>query len=197
MKIIPVRPFFPPKNRIPTDKIPTNNLVIEIGCGVGWHAIQFAKKNPNVNFIALERTQEKFFSFQQRLNNHPDIKNIIPINKDAQDWLPVHVKANSVKKYFLLYPNPYPKESQANKRWHRSSLMHFMIESLIPNGEIELATNMEFYCSEAKLYFKEFWKLPFEESLINNNKSFLPRTHFEKKYLLRGETCYNLKVFKK
>ena len=98
-----------------------SHLAIEIGCGAGLHPILWAQQNKNKGIIAIERTQTKFTSFKQRLKNH-ELPNIKAINQDALHWLPVNVSANQVDEYFFLYPNPYPKEKQAHKRWHRNPL---------------------------------------------------------------------------
>lgn len=195
--IKPVRPYR--SDLMLTGSIITKKtLAIEIGCGAGLHPIAYAKKHPDHHLIALERTKEKFSAFMGRHQSH-GLGNLTPINEDAETWLPKNVPPRSVQKYFLLYPNPYPKESQANKRWHRNPFFHFLLETLAPGGTIEMATNELFYFKEAKMYLSDFWKLPFEAREFQE-VSWLddprPRTHFEKKYLARGETCYNLIVRK-
>ncbi len=202
-EIQPVRPF----NIKSLDQTPdfdfvkwkekhTQPLALEIGAGAGWHSINWAKKHPKDAIITIERTKNKFLHFQSRLNNH-QLPNIFPKNIDAHYWLPNNLAPNSIHSLFLLYPNPYPKEKQANKRWHRNSLFEFILKTLIPGGKIHLATNELFYAQEAHLYMTEFWKLAvFKKQVIHKDKDFTPRTHFEKKYWLNGETLYDF-IFEK
>lgn len=169
---------------------------IEIGCGAGLHPIQFASQNPETALVALERTKIKFNSFSQRTKSH-SLENIYPVNKDALFWLPGNISANTIDEYFLLYPNPYPKEEQANKRWHRSSLMHFIIESLKPLGKINIASNEAWYMDECKNYFENYWKLKLISNVdLSQEADFNPRTHFERKYLKRNLICRNM-IFQK
>ncbi|MCJ8277001.1 MAG: hypothetical protein HRT44_02565 [Bdellovibrionales bacterium] len=171
-------------------------LCIEVGCGVGMHPIRWAQQNPDSGLVALERTKEKFESFKGRLLSH-DLKNIHAVNEDGLYWLPENIKTQMVDEYFFLYPNPYPKEDQANKRWHRSSLMHFILETLKPKGLIHFATNEPWLAEEGKNYFLNYWKLSLlEETSLLQVQGFQPRTHFEKKYLSRNESCKNF-VFQK
>jgi tRNA (guanine-N7-)-methyltransferase len=176
-------------------ELPRNfsNLDIEIGCGVGFHPIDYAKRNPERLLVAIEKTKEKFDKFLGRLERHPQIKSVIPIHTNAVWWIAHHVEPKSVDRYFILYPNPYPKDPQ--KRFFQMPFMSWVVETLKIGGTITLATNEKYY---------------YEESLENGEKVFglkvienrtvdpteKPRTHFEKKYLERGETCYNL-VFQK
>ena len=169
---------------------------IEVGCGAGLHPIQIAKQNPNNAHLALERTQNKFHSFKQRIKTH-NLNNLMGLNEEALLWLPVHIEKNTVDSFYFLYPNPYPKEKQSNKRWHRSPFFEFVLKSLKPGGLIHFATNESWYAEECFHYCKEFWKLKDTKcELITDPMDFKPRTHFEKKYLLNGQTCYDL-VFEK
>ena len=192
----PIRPFSPQFIQ-PKDSLFThwNNqetpLSVEIGCGAGLHPIQWAKLNPDKRLVAIERTKEKFQAFEQRLKNN-SIHNVYGVNDDALNWLPANIKANSVENYYILYPNPYPKEKQANKRFHRSCLFHYILETLKPSGQVHMATNEISLFNEALYYFKDFWRMELLEQgpILSNQRT--PRTHFEKKYLNRGETCFNL-----
>ena len=73
--------------------------------------------------------------------------------------------------------------------------MEKLIETLTPGGLIELATNESFYAEECHQWMTKKWKIPCIE-FKTLPQDFSPRTHFEKKYLERGEKCFNL-VFKK
>jgi tRNA (guanine-N7-)-methyltransferase len=165
------------------------NLDIEIGCGVGFHPIDYAKKNPERLLVAIEKTKEKFDKFLGRLKNHPQIKNVVPVHTNAVWWIAHEVKPETVDRYFILYPNPYPKDAQ--KRFFQMPFMNHLVETLKPGGTITLATNEKYYFEESLKNAQEIFGLKvIEEKIIDPSEK--PRTHFEKKYLERGETCYNL-----
>lgn len=169
---------------------------VEIGCGAGLHPIRRALRHPEIPLLAFERTKLKFRSFQSRIESHKP-KNLFALNRDATCWLPHNMGPRSVSEYFFLYPNPYPKESQANKRWHRSPFFHFVLETLAPGGHIHFASNETFYIEECKSYSLNLWKLELiSEFSPRLDMEYRPVSHFEKKYLQRGETCTHL-TFKK
>ena len=175
--------------------LPSNftNLDIEIGCGVGFHPIDYAKRNPERLLVAIEKTKEKFDKFLGRLERHPQIKSVVPVHTNAVWWIAHNVVANSVDRYFILYPNPYPKDPQ--KRFFQMPFMNWVVETLKPGGTITLATNEKYYFDESLKNAEKIFGLKILEKRIVD-PSEKPRTHFEKKYLERGETCYNLVLTK-
>ena len=172
-------------------------LIIEIGAGVGFHAIKYAKANNNSFFIAIEKTSEKFNKLNTRVLNHPNLDNIYPVHANAINWIYNNIYKQELDECFILYPNPYPKASQQNKRFTNIPFMDYLFSRLKIGGKLTLATNMKYYFEEAKEAFivKGYLKL-LDNSIINSIDNFSPRTHFEKKYLDRGEVCYNLVFIK-
>ena len=173
----------------------SGEIDLEIGAGQGLHAIQYAQAEPQRCLIAIERTHVRFAALEQRLRHHPEITNLIAIHADAVSVLTHYVRDASIGRLFLLYPNPYPKTKQANQRWHNMPFMHRAIAKLKEGGELTLATNIESYALEAREKMTLTWKMQLikEEVLPVTHK---PRTHFEMKYLERGERCWNF-VFRK
>lgn len=168
---------------------PTTPCVLEVGCGQGLHPILFAKENPKNHIVACERTVEKFKKFHGRVTSH-GLTNISAVHEDALSWLVFHHKKvhHCFEKIFFLYPNPYPKENQRKKRFFAMPAFSFYLECLKPGGEIILRTNEAFYFEEARTLAQSVWSLK-EMSCgeVVTNKGI---THFERKYLERGETCY-------
>lgn len=192
-----VRPYNPVKGFSKTPwPLSDRPLFVEIGAGVGWFGLQEAHARPCHDFIAIEHTRTRFHKFERRLENHPALTNLKAIHADAIPWITQHLGPESVDGYYILYPNPYPKAKQRNKRWHAMPFMAHCIETLKPGGQITLATNETFYADEALQFFLDAWKLTLVERTTLTNPTLTPRTHFEKKYLDRGEICHNLVVEK-
>ncbi len=168
-------------------------LDLEIGCGVGWHPIRYAQENSGRNLIAVEHTREKFERFRTRVDRHPHLDNLLAIHADAIRWVSHALKAESLDRCFLLYPNPEPKA--VNKRWMRSPFMHQLLKTLKSGGELILATNEAWYFEEAKDWAVDHWHLEMREQRAfahNSSPEDVPRTHFERKYLLGGQTCFDV-----
>ena len=178
------------------DKISgTEPLDLEIGAGVGFHALQYARQNPERQLIAIEHTREKYQKFERRWCNHLEQKgepqNLIPVHANAISWVAYSLMPESVERIFLWYPNPEPKNK--NKRWVNMPFMSCLLEVLQTGGELSMATNIESYALEAKEQMQSVWEMkPLGEKHLREG-DITPRTHFEKKYLARGEVCWDLK----
>jgi len=180
---------------------PGQRIEIEIGCGVGFHPISFAQQNPKTCFIALEHTKVRFEKFQRRLQNHRSLhpealKNLLTLQANAVSWITHEVPDASIDRYWILYPNPYPKKEHLNRRWHAMPFASKIISTLKSGGELVLATNETFYAEEAVSFWAGFWKLGLTSKTIVTPEllktGYKPMTHFEKKYLQADQTCYQL-----
>ncbi len=191
--------LFKPRNFIKPEL--TNNCYLEIGAGRGLHAVQFVQANPDKQLIAIERTRTKFEDFAQRVEKakvekirveKKSLDNLIPVHADAIPWVVHALPAQSLKGVFLLYPNPEPKNAQ--QRWLNMPFFEFLLSRLKSEAKIILTTNIQGYFKEAKEQAEQIWQLPFSAFEVDRESN---RTHFEIKYLARGETCYQLEMEKR
>lgn len=195
---------FTPRVELPESFVwPRGAVDLEIGCGKGLHAISYARENPERHLIAVERTREKFTGLCSRLASHRGkgiaLANLSPLCGDAISFLVHHFSEEEIfSRVFILYPNPYPKPSQANKRFHNAPAMSLIQTSLQTGGELTLATNEAWYADEARKRLCQDWKFTLhrDETFDHQSLAFPARTHFERKYLARGDKVYNL-VFRK
>ncbi|MAF76927.1 MAG: hypothetical protein CME60_02110 [Halobacteriovoraceae bacterium] len=170
-------------------------LYLEIGCGAGLHPVLFAKNNMNSHLLAFERTKEKFEKFLRRVTSH-QLKNVTPIYEDALNWLypKREIFQHQFSGLFLLYPNPYPKNSQRNKRFLASSSFQFLLSLLKAEANIEIRSNELWYLEEAIFLAENVWDLKNEGLIKVRELDQIQQglTHFERKYLKEGQDCWQL-----
>lgn len=161
-------------------------LILEIGAGKGKHALSFAAQNADKHLMAIERTRNKFEAFA-KLATVQNVSNLDAIHADAIAWIVHAIAPNSVAKIFILYPNP--EQHNPNQQWLNMPFFEFLLSRLQVGGEVTLVTNIDAYMNNAEQQATKVWCLP-------NTRSQVPidsqRTHFEVKYLARGETCWEL-----
>lgn len=165
-------------------------ICIEIGAGKGKHALLRSQQHPESQLIAIERTREKFLAMQ-KLHQQSALSNLQVIHADAIAWTVHAVYPAQAEQVFILYPNPEPHNPA--QRWLNMPFFEFLLSRLAVNGQITLASNIPEYIEEAATQLKTVWKLPFEQQVIAADSA---RTHFEIKYLERGELCQQLLITK-
>jgi len=161
------------------------HIDLEIGAGQGLHAIQYAQANPLRMLIAIEKTHTRYQALSRRAQNH-QLNNLMPIHADAVNFAVHCLPPASLERVFLLYPNPY--EKRRNLRWYNRPALACILDKMKPGAHLIMATNLEWYAREAEKYFTENWAL----RLVSIMHPTQARTHFELKYLQRGERCWNL-----
>ncbi len=170
---------------------------LEIGCGVGFHPIRRALTEPSRALLAVEHTALKFKKFAGRIRSHREkgmgLENLIPLHMNAIDLVARWAPEDLFDTVYLLYPNPHPKEKQANQRWLRMPFFGRLLKSVRPGGRIVLATNIESYWSEANEFALLTWGLESDSDRVFTSSKVPPfagRTHFERKTLATGGTCF-------
>ena len=164
-------------------------IVLEIGAGVGLHALTFARSHHSVQVFAIERTAEKFQKFQQS-HLSATSPNLNPIHADAIPWVVHALPPACLQQVFILYPNPEPKNPA--QRWFNMPFMKFLLSRMQPNATLTLASNITEYLDEAEQQLLHVWQLPYVRSAVTTER----RTHFEIKYMERGELCGQIIVTK-
>ena len=91
-----------------------NKVCLELGCGKGAWAIESAKANPNVNYVALEKLSNVIVVACEQANKLA-LDNLRFLNIRAENldsFLPPH----SVDVIALNFSCPFPKKTYANRR---------------------------------------------------------------------------------
>mgnify|MGYP005605279689 FL=1 len=189
---MPIRQFQAQRMRAPRDFQAINNspICVEIGAGKGKHALLFSQANPDRTLIAIERTREKFLAMQKQ-HQIEGQHNLTPVHADALPWVVHALFPDQVEDFFILYPNPEPHNPA--QRWLNMPFFEYLLSRLKTGGQITLASNIPEYIQEAQQQLIDVWKLPFVKEKIASTSA---RTHFEVKYLQRGELCQQLIITK-
>lgn len=189
---MPIRQFQAQRMHAPRDfqSISPEPVCVEVGAGKGKHALLFSKNNPDSQLIAIERTREKFLAMQKQ-HAVEGQTNLQTVHADALPWIVHALYPVQVEQFFILYPNPEPHNPA--QRWVNMPFFEFMLSRLKTGGTITLASNIPAYIEEAEQQVQQLWKLPFIKEVIASDSA---RTHFEIKYLERGELCQQLIISK-
>lgn len=167
---------------------PNSKLDLEVGCGVGLHPLRYSLENKDRHLIALEHTQIKFEKLKGRFIGNGEPANLWGIHANAISFITHQIPDKCIDRYFFLYPNPEPQNRQ--KRWLQMPFFSEVVRTLNNSGEVILTTNELSYMEEAREKASAIWNLKEIDFLIIRQGDRRPLTHFEKKYLERGQRCY-------
>ncbi|MBQ4333523.1 MAG: tRNA (guanosine(46)-N7)-methyltransferase TrmB [Clostridia bacterium] len=98
-----------------------NPVELEIGCGKGGFICELAARNPDVNFLAVEKYANVLVTACEAAQEQ-GLDNILFLWCDAE-YLPRFIPPHSVRRLYLNFSTPFPKKRQAT---HRLTHPHFL-----------------------------------------------------------------------
>lgn len=90
-----------------------NSIYLEIGTGKGNFIIENAKRNPNINYIGIEKYDSVLVRALEKISDD-EIKNLRFIRMDAKDIDKIFNK--EITKLYLNFSDPWPKDRHARRR---------------------------------------------------------------------------------
>ena len=181
------------------------DLVLDSGCGTGESTLHLARKFPNVPVIGIDKSAVRLSKAgnERQLEVSAGTSCDVPANAfwvraELLDfWRLALEKVNAgewnVLHHALYYPNPWPKESEANRRFH----LHPIFPVLMRLSPVtELRTNWEIYARE----YKEAARIAGDCLSLNVSAECSafspenPETAFERKYQTAGQELYRTLV---
>ena len=172
-------------------------LFLEIGCGKGGFATQFAKQNPDVNLIAVEKDANVIVSACEKAKEN-SLDNLRFI-KCSAEYLERHIKEKSIERIFLNFSCPFPKNSYASHRLTSSGFLNIYKRVMCNGAEIHQKTdNMKFFefsieqLSQNGFAIKnlslDLHKSGFEGNIV---------TEYESRFSALGQPIYRLEAYVK
>ena len=118
-------------------------LQIEIGMGKGQFIRNMAIKNPDINFIGIEKYESVLMKAIQRKRNletEKEIDNLRFLCADARKLAEIF-DVGEVDKIFLNFSDPWPKDRHANRRLTSLDFLNIYDTILKKDGVIEFKTD--------------------------------------------------------
>ncbi len=179
-----------------------NKIWLDIGAGSGTFFSDLATLHPDRFLIAIERCKLR----GQRLVRKAaktEARNWVGLRGNAIPALIHGVPSERLERIYVMYPCPWPKNSQRKHRWYMHPIMPHLVRTLEPGGLILWASDQQFYIDEAKWVCESIYGLttlnhgPIKANRHNHLDQFQGgRTKFERSFLESGQPCYELIVQK-
>lgn len=176
---------FLPKIRPSVDKL-SKRIWFEIGFGGGEHIIQLIghRSDEKVSIIGCEPyINGSVKAIKYIYDNH--CENVFIHDSDAREFLE-KLGNKSVEKFFILFPDPWPKKRHYKRRIISQSMIELLISKLTDSGYITIATDHIGYAEWISEILKAYnYKHEFLQSYEDCTKEGI-LTRYCSKALARG-----------
>lgn len=115
-------------------------LHIEIGMGKGDFIYEMALRNPNINFIGIEKFPSVLAAAINKINSKEKLNNLKLMHYDAIELEEVFEK-NEVAHIYLNFSDPWPKKKHTKRRLTSPAFLDVYKNILIDDGQIEFKTD--------------------------------------------------------
>ena len=122
------------------------DIRLEIGFGMGDFLFEKALAYPEVGFIGCEIFENGVASLLTKIIKFK-IKNIKVHFGNCFDLIQ-NLKINTLKKIYILFPDPWPKTKHKKRRFFNESNAIHLCSLLKKNGSINIATDIENYAAQ-------------------------------------------------
>jgi len=164
---------------------------LEIGFGGAEHLVWQAQQNPGVGFIGCEVFEDGVVKALAAIEEH-GLVNVRLATEDARDllrWLP----EASLRRVFLLFPDPWPKKRHVKRRLVTGNLIALLARAMAPGAELRIATDIGEYARTILLAIRDHpafaWEAQGPEDWRRRGADW-PPTRYEGKAVREGRRCY-------
>lgn len=164
-------------------------VILDSGCGTGESTLHIARKFPTIPVIGIDKSENRLAKAKAEGKRDSGLEipaNAFWIRAELLDFWRLadeNVKSGKweIPYHSVFYPNPWPKQSEATRRFH----MHPIFPVLMKLGSTtELRTNWEIYAqefAEASRLLAQIQERTTQVSLEEFSPEH-PETAFERKY---------------
>lgn len=131
-----------------------NPIHVEIGMGKGKFIMELAKKNPDINYIGVEKFSSVLIRALQKRGELEDaLTNLYFIRFDAENLNQIF-ETEEISRIYLNFSDPWPKERHAKRRLTSKEFLQRYDNCLKNIGDVEFKTDnkglFEFSLEEVK-----------------------------------------------
>lgn len=173
-----------------------NPIHVEFGCGKGGFITELAKRNPDINYIAVEKAQTVVYKACKKADREDGVpENLRFIDFDVVNCLDIF-EEGEVGRIYLNFSDPWPKTRHANRRLtYREFLDKYSIV-LAKDGEIHFKTdNKGLFASSIEEFSLRGWLMKnVTLDLHNSGMEDNIMTEYEKRFSEMGFTINRLEA---
>lgn len=158
-------------------------LTVEIGSGHG-EVLDYYFHNEKEAAVGFEWKSRWYRLIKRKIRN---VKSALVFKGNAYEVIPLLFGKQTVDRFLLLFPDPWHKERHQKRRPITSEWARSVYPLLKQNGSILVATDWEEYADFIRNHFSKLTDIyEFSEGEYTPEKFNLPKTHYYKKWVVKG-----------
>ena len=164
---------------------------LEVGCGNGGFILELARRNPDVNYLAVEVCTNVVLTAMERIRRE-GISNVRFLNIPAET-LPCYIPAGSIRKLYLNFSTPLPSKSCEKQRLTSARFLEIYRPLLAEGGEISQKTDSEpFFDYSLESYRSCGYEVLFETRDLHGSEYAAENivTEYEANFLRQGKPIF-------
>ena len=175
-----------------------NDLIVEIGFGMGKSLVEMAKNAPELNFIGIEVHRPGVGACMATANEE-GVTNLKVYEHDAIEILADCIPDSSLTTVQLFFPDPWHKKKHHKRRIVQADFVETIRQKLKVGGVFHMATDWENY---AECMLEDMQSAPGFENKSESN-DYVPRpdsrplTKFESRGQRLGHGVWDLQFTRK
>ncbi len=119
---------------------PGRPLEVDMGCGKGRFLLARARACPEVNFLGVDRLLGRIRKIDRKAGRL-GLDNVRLLRMDAYYATTFLIPPESVRTYYLFFPDPWPKARHQRHRLFNPAYMEALHRTLLPGGTVHMATD--------------------------------------------------------
>jgi tRNA (guanine-N7-)-methyltransferase len=157
-------------------------LEVELGCGDASFLVEYARRNPEKNFIGVERLLGRISKLDKK-GRRAGLTNLRGVRIESSYFLQYLLPQNAASALHIYFPDPWPKKKHRRHRLINEKFPALARAALAPGGKIYLRTDDADYFLQMTEVFgadKKFQQIETPAELTEL------LTDFEKDFRARG-----------
>ena len=149
-------------------------LEVELGCGDASFLVEYARRNPQMNFIGVERLLGRIQKLDKK-GRRTGLKNTRGVRIESAYFLEYLLPPHSATALHIYFPDPWPKKKHRRHRLINENFPALARKTLTPGGTVFLRTDDADYFQQMTEVFaaaKEFFKTETPTSLAEITTDF-------------------------
>ncbi len=176
-----------------------NPIHIEVGMGKGKFIIEHAERNPNINYIGIEKFSSVLVRAIEKLDEREDeVNNLFFIRFDAE-YINNIFEKDEVERIYLNFSDPWPKARHAKRRLTSKEFLARYDQFLVESGEIIFKTdNKDLFDFSLEQVKEADWKLCNVTYDLHNSEFAIDNilTEYEEKFSSMGKPICRLVAYR-